>query len=513
MTENLSPAAPLHLGQLGDNTPLFKCISDLVQSYALGHLKYTVYGDTIFAEDTDGTAQWDIYLQNSLVVGRFTSEKGKVRTAKCKMNDSELAWVMTYLAKTPTVGIAYLTSAKAVGDWVLVPGWCKNSPFIFAYKPAERLYTVASYFQAGDVTYMAAPGASMWCPPTQEAPMDKIFSGFTDFVYKYGVTKTVIALLPWLNAIFEKRYVPIILGPMRSGKTSLARALTATWPQLSTRYVSLASTASVRNLLATRHVVADDVDEGVTKFDWTLIVAYFDRNAITRVSPDNLQLREFYLRGAFLMATNNPDLSLASISDRVMLIDATKFINGGVPPPPVEAPVDPGWLIAPILKFTIPSTLYSAIGYIRAIAAELNDPAKTLEPLKLYMKDLDPEVIFLAQLRRILSKTRAEGCRGARVRIINNEFYVAIRPERMYHPVSTGYVDFSFSEGVTNNAPMASQSVHVARKAYNIGQARWYLERHGIPYRSDYKYIYIKCDDIDKIIESLEAFKDISVGE
>ena len=483
---------------------MFKCIGDLAREYAQGNITYTIDGDFIFADAKEGEAKksWDINLATWVVA----KTEGK-RKYKCRMNNNELVWVMTFLAKTPIANAVEINAAKVVGNTAIIPAWCGNTPVVMTADISQWTISLGTYAAVGGTYYSPGRYASLYCPPT--TPLDnprEVRKAVTGMVSTYGTSLTTLAILPYINPIFQKRYVPLVLGRMRSGKTSILQAIRTLWPS-NTIQVSSPTTASVRNLLVSHHVIADDVAESVnTPFDYTLIVAYFDRNEIPRVRTSDLKVTSYPLRGSLVMATNNPQISLTSISDRVIIVDVDKVKATVGLPVSIKADIEPAWFILSPLFLGVPTTLFSYMAGLRADATDVKSQID--EPTKIVLDNMDPMVYFYRWLYYRLARLRANDCRGRGVKVIENEYWASFDVRYIPHPSVGDTVSVTVSRTLSASDSEYSVSFGTARQKYGVMQVRFYLERLNIPYRSQGNVFMVPCSRIDDIIEVLRPYSD-----
>jgi len=110
---------------------------------------------------------------------------------------------------------------------------------------------------------------------------------------------------------YVPRLIPYLFAPRGSGKTTILIHVRDMAKEV-TELLSTASGAAVRDMLTTKHVIADDVDEHLTltpDYDHNLlsiILAYYYGEAIARVSPDTLKRKMYRLRGGLIMAGSEP---------------------------------------------------------------------------------------------------------------------------------------------------------------------------------------------------------------
>jgi len=483
---------------------MFKCIGDLAREYAQGNITYTIDGDFIFADTKEGEVKksWDVNLASWVVY----KTEGK-RRYKCRMNNNELVWVLTFLAKTPVTNAVEINAAKVAGNTVVIPAWCDNTPVVMTVDISKWTISLGPYAAVGGVHYSPGRYASLYCPPTTPLKDPRaVRKAVTDMVATYGTSLTTLAILPYINPVFQKRYVPLVLGRMRSGKTSILQSIRPIWPH-NTIQVSSPSTAAARNLLVTHHLIADDVAESVnTPFDYTLIVAYFDRNEIPRVRTSDLKVTSYPLRGTLAMATNNPQISLTSISDRVIIVDVDKVKAAVGLPVSIKPEIEPSWFILSPLFLGVPTTLFS---YMAGIRAEVTDIKNQIdEPTKIVLENMDPMVYFYRWLYYRLAKLRANDCRGRGVKVIENDYWASFDVRYIPHPSVGDVVSVTVSRTLSASDSEYSVSFGTARQKYGVIQVRFYLERLNIPYRSQGNVFMVPCSRIDDIIEVLRPYSD-----
>jgi hypothetical protein len=211
---------------------------------------------------------------------------------------------------------------RVTDDIYVVPVYVGMRPYVVVVDRKGGAVRHAPSFDAGDAVYMAAPSASLGVLPPAGSRLgteerERLLAAIAK-IARYGPEVTLLSLLPYLHPHARKRHVPVLVGPMREGKTETAHFAFSHWPQPK-HTSSVPSSAGLRNMLALHHVFADDTGEDPdVRFSWRIVIPYFDRHGIPRGSPLNpRQYVMVYMRGALLVATNNPADDIRSVQDRV----------------------------------------------------------------------------------------------------------------------------------------------------------------------------------------------------
>ncbi|AAU25951.1 hypothetical protein TTSV1_gp01 [Thermoproteus tenax spherical virus 1] len=308
---NSSPSQPTTVGP-----ELYKLI---VKEYRnIGALD-----DKIYVELRDGR-QLEVWVHTRHVF-LYNGESGNKKEKPIVFKVSK--WLVNWLAKMAGYkGVKVLKYTKCVEGECIIPLWSYDDrePMVVVVsdedvpKPIHsgKTYVKDGYLYVADYYY-----ASLVQLPVYDGNCDieKIKEAI-----KENWILTYLAAMPYILPHMPKRHIPVVMGPMRSGKTTLLDSLD--WDGL--RIVG--STAAVRNLLGFHHVLADDAAEDLTiKFEFIgLLNSYFDRAPLMRVSPNSPNKTLYFpLRGALAIATNNPQIMLRSTLDRIAVVYAPKVLR------------------------------------------------------------------------------------------------------------------------------------------------------------------------------------------
>jgi hypothetical protein len=408
-------------------------------------------------------------------------------------------------------------------------------------------------FDAGDAVYMAAPNASLGVLPPAGSRLDteerERLLAVIAKIAEYGPEVTALSLLPYLQPHARKRHVPVLVGPMRGGKTVTATFAFSHWPNPK-YFTSMASFAGLRNMLALHHVLADDVGEDPnTMFTWRLVIPYFERAGVPRGSPlDPRRYTTVYMRGALLISTNNPADDIRSVQDRVRYFHPPEKVvrerPSGEPYPELA------WLAVCPLLFKLLPPWFSALdeGYasLLDIGQSLGVWPQDLRPLDPpnFEPNDDPLRAFLYQLytklKRLVRRTEdllRETYRGDaqldeegwakkmedaicntprhvkwRQRGRGKAYYVTFTLDKFRNPLYRG-VEYTESVAVRVGRDSSSSGVTVTRRAatYSVSHARQILRATGLDahfsvmlFGSHY-YVAVPCG---RVLEALAALEE-----
>jgi hypothetical protein len=323
-------------------------------------------------------------------------------------------------------------------------------------------------------------------------------------VARYGAEIGVLALLPYVQMHAVKRYVPVIVGPMRSGKTNTLMYIYSAWPQPK-KYVSTPSTAALRDSLARSHVAADDVGEDQERpFNWRILIPYFERGTVTRLRVQTMHEVAYVLHGTLVIATNAPSDDIRSVQDRI------RYIYGGRVPPGAEAEPHPqfSWLaFNPFLFMALPPWLSAIDAAMSLLFGEQPPPQPQHDPLN------EPYTAFVAQLYYKLAKlfaTHESPCgdseRGQppsrHYKLINETGYIAFRLTSFENPMHRNRT-VTVSKSVSiRDVKTVTSSVTRTVVHYSAGEARRIVEYFNLPvevvlYNGNY-YVAIPCDKLEE---------------
>ena len=471
------------------------CATEIYTAYQNGDLEYQTDGEYIYAWTKDQKTEFIIDVPS----GTLETRAGK-RKYRCRLTEYEVKWALTFLAKRPVSNVVPISSTASVGKTFLVPMWCRRTPLILEFNADTYEWTLhQGYAALGETAYIVSPYASLACPPTSEADMVQIREAWKRGVEKWGAVRFTLAVLPYIAPHLKKRAVPLIIGKMRSGKTSMIDSIFSNWPQDLSIRTSLPSYAGLRDLLTTYNVVADDVNESINnRFDFvSIIVPYYDRQAVTRVGRE-LRRRDYFLRGTLIMASNNPAIELYSVADRMIAIDVEKF--GRPPFPEIVIPESPWFIATPIVGLYVMERLEGLLAYLKTYD-QFGDHVVDMP-----MEDLDPAVNFYRWLYRKLNKAKAEGCDVQRNRYLCGDDW-CLRYDVRYIPHPSVGDTVVVTNGVSvNDSVTASVSKSLTFMRYTVGMVRLYLNRLNIPAKYWSHYFFIPCGQLDSVLETLRVF-------
>lgn len=127
------------------------------------------------------------------------------------------------------------------------------------------------------------------------------------------------------------RRIPYIWAPRGTGKTTLLKHV---WEMANTvtEYLGSPSGAAIRDILAHKSVIADDVDEHLSYTDeydnnmLSVFLSYYYTSTIGRVSPETLKLKLFRLRGGLITAGSEPGFKFRhrAVARRLLVIGLPK---------------------------------------------------------------------------------------------------------------------------------------------------------------------------------------------
>jgi len=127
------------------------------------------------------------------------------------------------------------------------------------------------------------------------------------------------------------RRIPYLWAPRGTGKTTLLKHV---WEMGNTvtEYLGAPSGAAIRDILAHKNVIADDVDEHLAYADeydnnmLSVFLSYYYTSTIGRVSPETLRLKLFRLRGGLIVAGSEPGFKFRhrAVARRLLVIGLPK---------------------------------------------------------------------------------------------------------------------------------------------------------------------------------------------
>lgn len=252
----------------------------------------------------------------------YVYDKRKKKYCRGSLSPSDVETIMSVVVGRKAVRLISHT-VRVSEDVFVIPMYVGARPTVAVYSRKEGAIRWATSFDAGDAVYMAAPNASLGVLPS--VLEDRLTSEtlqrlakIIERIGRYGPDVTVLSLLPYLHPHSRKRHVPVLVGPMRGGKTVTASFAFDHWPGPK-YFTSMTSFAGLRNMLSLHHVLADDVGEDPnTMFTWRIVIPYFERAGVPRGNPlDPKRYTTVYMRGALLVSTNNPADDIRSVQDRV----------------------------------------------------------------------------------------------------------------------------------------------------------------------------------------------------
>jgi len=275
-------------------------------------------GDPECRKKLQYSAEADL-VRSTVVI--YVYDKRKRKLCRSALTPPDINALMSIAVGKKVVWLIDHTQ-KVTDDIYVVPMYIGARPYVVVVDRKQGIVRHMPSFDAGDVVYMAAPSASLGVLPPAGSKFDseerQRLLAVIARIAQYGPEVTALSLLPYLHPHSRKRHVPVLVGPMRGGKTETAHFAFGHWPQPKHR-ASVPSLAGLRNMLAFHHVFADDVGEDPNvMFSWRIVVPYFDRHGIPRGNPLNpRQYVMVYMRGALLVATNDPADDIRSVQDRV----------------------------------------------------------------------------------------------------------------------------------------------------------------------------------------------------
>lgn len=286
---------------------------------ALGN-GYEIINDMVYCRDKD----YEFYYDFRYI---YVLRKGSKKPYKVRASESFKTAVLSVMAQNRVV--VRLSYTKWINnELALIPVIDQRPKIIGSTVKRGAAISVGDYVILGDKVYVASETASL--VPVQlrfyneavlpESHLTKVYDMWHKLLNEDNVILR-LAALPYVHPHVARRRIPVITGPMRSGKTTTAEKIIELWPEPKYK-MSIPSTASLRNTISKYHIFADDIGEN-RQFDWTLLIGYHDRTSIARVSPETLNLRVFYLAGALLAATNFYTINLKSVGDRIDMVNVS----------------------------------------------------------------------------------------------------------------------------------------------------------------------------------------------
>jgi len=394
----------------------------------------------------------------------------------------------------------YLTTTKCLGPVCLVPVHYGGYPALAVANRDEKLVELKPSYAVEDRVYFADARADLAPPPPEEDFDEKAVRLAAEGLAKYGAEAGALAILPYVQVHAIKRYVPVVVGPMRSGKTIALNYILSAWPQPK-KYISMPTAPSLRDALVRYHVAADDVGEDPERpFSWRLVIPYFERGTITRINPSNMREKSYIMRGALVIGTNAPSDDVRSVQDRL------RYFHLRIPPG-TEAEPSPAlsWLTYNPYLYLAPPPWLSAIDAAVAMLFGVEPPPPPKhDPMN------EPYNAFIYQLYRRLAKIRAEHdpCNSPYAKLIDGRQYVALKLA-FENPL---YSDrrVVVSESLTiRDVKSVTRTRSQSTMRYSVTEAKQILEHFAVPAEvrllgKNY-YILIECERAEEVFTALRS--------
>jgi hypothetical protein len=452
-------------------------------------------------EKAEYEAEVDL-LDATIVI--YEMREDKKRRKLCKSRLDGFAVNYFYGLVLPKKRRKYLSHTECVNDDVcLVPVYHAGYPMLAVVNREDGVARLVSHYVAGDVAYFADVNADLAPPTPQEEFNEEALRAAVQRVSKYGAEVAALALLPYLQPHAVKRFVPVIVGPMRSGKTNTLNYIYSAWP-LPKKYVNTPSAPSLRNTLMRNHVVADDVGEDPkTNFDWRIVIPYFERGVITRVNPQNLKEVSFVMRGALVVGTNAPADDIRSVQDRL------RYFHAGNVPPGETAEEDPAysWLTYnPFIYMARPAWLSAIDVAISLLFGEEPPPPPQHDPLN------EPYSAFLYQLYRKLTRLKAQytdPCQSKHYRRVGDTDYLLFMLKNFANPLYDGLTyTKSLSVSIRDVKTVTITETKTVRR-YSTTEAKLIIEHYRLPVEvrsfGTNTYVMVPCDQVEEVYSKIKT--------
>jgi len=202
------------------------------------------------------------------------------------------------------IDLSYAPPVDSDSRLVYVPGYTKRRGLVFLFDDGGK-FAYRRMLPVSTNVYIPGDNSNVLPDIRGEVPSKEDFEKAVKELWNMFQTPVkdkllFLALYPYAYVHFVRRPIIALTAPFRTGKTTLASMLELLWGP--TLRVS-GSLAGVRGLLGKFHVVMDDFQETTLEDpNINILLAYYDRTLVVRVSPETLKERLYPLRGALILA-------------------------------------------------------------------------------------------------------------------------------------------------------------------------------------------------------------------
>lgn len=495
-----------------------RCVQQFIEVYRRLAPPLEIDGKNIYATwddwDTEGQNkilyEAEVDLANGTILMYYYDGKKKRKLCKSRIStfDTQFFQNLMYPGKKKV----YLRHTKCVTDNLcLVPVHYGGYPALAVAMKDEKLVRLVPSWIIGDRVYFADTNVDLSPPPPEVEYNEEELKKAVQEVAKYGADVGVLALLPYIQMHAVKRYVPVVVGPMRTGKTNTMFYIYSAWPQPK-KYVSTPSTASLRDSLVRSHVVADDVGEDPERpFNWRIVIPYFERGAISRLRVQTMHEVTYILHGALVMATNAPSDDIRSVQDRI------RYIHGYKVPPGAETEPHPqfSWLTFNPFLFTALPPWLSAIDAAMALLFSEPPPPQPQHELlnEPYMAFVTQLYYKLARLYAISDNPCGDPEKGQppskNFKIVGERGYIVFQLKNFENPM---YRDkrVTITRSVTlRDVKTVTTSISRTSMHYSVTEAKLIIEHFNLPveiqlFEKNY-YVAIPCEKLEETFIRLKT--------
>ncbi|MEM4964271.1 MAG: hypothetical protein QXT13_09005 [Pyrobaculum sp.] len=495
-----------------------RCVQQFIEVYRRLSPPLEIDGKNIYAtwDDWDAEGQdkilyeAEVDLANGTILMYYYDGKKKRKLCKSRIStfDTQFFQNLMYPGKKKV----YLRHTKCVTDNLcLVPVHYGGYPALAVAMKDEKLVRLVPSWIIGDRVYFADTNVDLSPPPPEVEYNEEELKKAVQEVAKYGADVGVLALLPYIQMHAVKRYVPVVVGPMRTGKTNTMIYIYSAWPQPK-KYVSTPTQASLRDSLVRSHVVADDVGEDPERpFNWRIVIPYFERGAISRLRVQTMHEVTYILHGALVMATNAPSDDIRSVQDRI------RYIHGYKVPPGAETEPHPqfSWLtFNPFLFTALPPWLSAIDAAVELLFGEPPPPQPQHELLnEPYMAFVTQLYYKLARLYAISDNPCGDPEKGQppskNFKIVGERGYIVFQLKNFENPM---YRDkrVTITRSVTlRDVKTVTTSISRTSMHYSVTEAKLIIEHFNLPveillFEKNY-YVAIPCEKLEETFIRLKT--------
>jgi len=495
-----------------------QCVQQFIEAYRRLAPPLQIDGKSIYAawedwsEDDKNKIQYEaeVDLANNSILIYYYDGKRKRKLCKSRISTFELNFFQSLMY--PGKKKVYLRHTKCVADSLcLVPVHYGGYPALAVAMREEKLVRLVPSWTIGDTVYFADTNVDLSPPLPEVEYREEELKKAVQETAKYGADVGVLALLPYMQMHAAKRYVPVIVGPMRTGKTNTLMYIYSAWPQPK-KYVSTPSTASLRDSLVRSHVAADDVGEDPERpFNWRIVIPYFERGVVPRLRVQTMREVTYVLHGALIIATNAPSDDIRSVQDRI------RYIHGDRVPPGAETEPHPqlSWLAFNPFLFTALPPWLSAIDAAMALLFGESPPPQPRHDLmnEPYMAFATQLYYKLARLYAVSGNPCGDPERGQPAskyfKVVGGRGYVLFQLKNFENPM---YRDrrVTITKSVTlRDVRTVTTSISRTSMHYSVTEARLIIERFNLPIEillfEKNHYIAIPCEKLEETYMQLKT--------